>query len=264
MKPGDQWTSVKTTPIRQAIQSWSRCFWVHTGRCATTKTRRWQETPHRLLLHHAEWSSAKLWNIQARTPSNHWMSQTLETIPSQLTSWDHSPHWPCQPYKLAPATQNQQTHCETSTWTRRVQYQIATRLQKEQPMCRCTFKKTWLRSRSEWQPECNRTPQQAVHMGTSISRTRTRWGSVCHKPRYWSTTDQYKATLSQGKQSQDASLWFPYRLRAGRTVGNSHGHSLVQVPECGNKFKQAWESCTTTGWSGDHITQERWSDFQEN
>ena len=69
----------------------------------------------------------------------------------------------------------------------------------------------------------------------------------CHEPRYWSAMDQYKATLSQGKQAQDVSLWFPYRLRTGRTVGNSHGHSFVQTPECGNKFNQAWESCTTTG-----------------
>ena len=71
--------------------------------------------------------------------------------------------------------------------------------------------------------------------------------SICHEPRYWSATDRYRATLLQGKQAQDASLWFPYRFRAGRTVGNSRGHSLVQSPECGNKFNQAWESCTTTG-----------------
>ena len=38
---------------------------------------------------------------------------------------------------------------------------------------------------------------------------------LCHEPRYWSTTDQYKATLLQGKQAQDTSLWFPYRFRAG-------------------------------------------------
>ena len=37
------------------------------------------------------------------------------------------------------------------------------------------------------------------------------------------------------------------QIRAGRTVGNSRGHSLVQSPECGNEFNQAWESCTTTG-----------------
>ena len=87
---------------------------------------------------------------------------------------------------------------------------------------------------------------------------------LCHKPRYWSVTDWYKDTLLQGKQAQDASLWFSYRFRAGQTVGNSCGHSLVQVPECGNEFKQPWESCTTTGWSGDHITQEKWYDFQGN
>ena len=69
----------------------------------------------------------------------------------------------------------------------------------------------------------------------------------CHEPRYWSATDQYRATLLQGKQAQDVSLWFPYRFRAGRTTGNSRGHSLVQSPECGNEFNQAWESCTTTG-----------------
>ena len=46
-------------------------------------------------------------------------------------------------------------------------------------------------------------------------------------------------------------------------MGNSRGHSLVQVPECGNEFNQAWESCTTTKQSGDQITQEKWYDFQE-
>ena len=69
----------------------------------------------------------------------------------------------------------------------------------------------------------------------------------CHEPRYWSTTDRYRATLLQGKQVQDASLWFPYKFRAGRTAGNSRGHSLVQSPECGNESNQAWESCTTSG-----------------
>ena len=34
--------------------------------------------------------------------------------------------------------------------------------------------------------------------------------------------------------------------------------------ECGNKFNQAWESCTTTGRSGDQMIQEKWYDFQEN
>ena len=53
-------------------------------------------------------------------------------------------------------------------------------------------------------------------------------------------------------------------LGPGQTAGNSHGHSLVQVPECGNEFNQAWESCTTTGRSGDQINQEKWYDFQEN
>ena len=32
--------------------------------------------------------------------------------------------------------------------------------------------------------------------------------------------------------------------RPGQTMGNSHSHSLTQVPECGNKLNQAWESCT--------------------
>ena len=73
------------------------------------------------------------------------------------------------------------------------------------------------------------------------------FSTMCHEPRYWSTMDQYKAILSQRKQVQDVSLWFPYRLRAGRTMGSSSGHSLVQSPECGNEFNQAWESCTTTG-----------------
>ena len=79
----------------------------------------------------------------------------------------------------------------------------------------------------------------------------------CHKPRYWSTMDQYKATLLQEKQVQDTSLWFPYQLRPRQTTGNSRDHSLVQVPECGNKFNQAWESCTTIRRSGDQITQEK-------
>ena len=61
----------------------------------------------------------------------------------------------------------------------------------------------------------------------------------CHEPRYWSMTDQYNATLLQGKQVQDMSLWFPYQLRPGQTVGNSHGHSLVQVSECGNELYQS-------------------------
>ena len=88
--------------------------------------------------------------------------------------------------------------------------------------------------------------------------------AMCHEPRYWSAMDWYRVTLLQRKRAQDTSLWFPYRFRAGRTAGNSHGHSLVQSPECGNEFNQAWESCTTTGWSGDHITQEKWYDFQGN
>ena len=37
------------------------------------------------------------------------------------------------------------------------------------------------------------------------------------------------------------------QVRAGRTAGNSRDHSLIQPPECGNEFNQAWESCTTTG-----------------
>ena len=75
--------------------------------------------------------------------------------------------------------------------------------------------------------------------------------------------DRYKATVLQGKQVQDASLGFPYRLRPRQTMGNSHGHSLVQVPECGNEFNQAWESCTTIGQSGDRITHEKWYNFQK-
>ena len=57
----------------------------------------------------------------------------------------------------------------------------------------------------------------------------------CHEPRYWSATDRYRTTLLQRKRAQDAFLWFPYRFRAGRTTGNSRGHSLVQSPECGNE-----------------------------
>ena len=34
----------------------------------------------------------------------------------------------------------------------------------------------------------------------------------CHEPRYCSVMDRYKTTLSQGKQVQDTSLWFPYDL----------------------------------------------------
>ena len=40
----------------------------------------------------------------------------------------------------------------------------------------------------------------------------------CHKPRYWSAMDRYRATLLQRKQVQDMSLWFPYRFRAGWTT----------------------------------------------
>ena len=36
--------------------------------------------------------------------------------------------------------------------------------------------------------------------------------AYCHEPRYWSAMDRYRATLLQGKQVQDVSLWFPYRL----------------------------------------------------
>ena len=86
----------------------------------------------------------------------------------------------------------------------------------------------------------------------------------CHEPRYWSTTDQYNTTLLQQKQAQDASLGFPYWLRPGWTTGISCGHSLVQVLECGNKFNQAWKSCTTIRRSGDWITHEKWYDFQRN
>ena len=86
----------------------------------------------------------------------------------------------------------------------------------------------------------------------------------CHEPRYWSTTDWYKATLLQGKQAQDTSLWFPYSLGARRTTGKSRGHPLDQVPECGNEANQGWESYTTIRQSGDQITKEKWYDFQEN
>ena len=68
---------------------------------------------------------------------------------------------------------------------------------------------------------------------------------------------------TMNKKDSAKCQWFPYRLRAGRTAGNSRGHSFLQAPECGNEFNQAWESCTTTGWSGDHITQKKWHDFQE-
>ena len=68
----------------------------------------------------------------------------------------------------------------------------------------------------------------------------------------------------KGKQVQDVSLWFPYWHRPRQTAGNSCGHSLIQVPECGNKFNQAWESCTTIGQSGDCITHEKWYNFQGN
>ena len=50
----------------------------------------------------------------------------------------------------------------------------------------------------------------------------------------------------------------------GQTAGNSRGHSLVQVSECGNELNQAWESCTTIRQSGDRTTHEKWYDFQRN
>ena len=89
--------------------------------------------------------------------------------------------------------------------------------------------------------------QQHIHTPYTQHTAYRRQQPCCHEPRYWSATDRYRATLLQRKQVQDASLWFPYRVRAGRTAGNSCGHSLVQSPECGNEFNQAWESCTTTG-----------------
>ena len=105
----------------------------------------------------------------------------------------------------------------------------------------------------------------SFHWNGGSSFLSEEWPSATyHEPRYWSATDQYKATLLQGKQAQDAPLWFPYRFRAGQTVGKSRGHCLVQVPECGNKSNQACESCTTIRQSGDQITQEKWYDFQEN
>ena len=115
----------------------------------------------------------------------------------------------------------------------------------------------------------NSNPDSSSHIRRAFERISSLYSpstlsSTCQKPRYWSAMDRYKATLSQGKQVQDVSLWFPYRPRAGWTMGNSCGHSFVQTPECGNKFNQAWESCTTTGWSGDHITQEKWYNFQGN
>ena len=119
------------------------------------------------------------------------------------------------------------------------------------------------RTSSEPSPTDN-TPEEAPTPQLACCTLPMHEDNNCHEPRYWSTMDQYKATLSQGKQAQDTSLWFPYRLRAGRTMGNSRGHSLVQSPECGNEFNQAWESCTTTGWSGDQITEEKWYNFQEN
>ena len=68
----------------------------------------------------------------------------------------------------------------------------------------------------------------------------------------------------KGNKHRTRPFDFPTGLGARRTAGNSRGHSLVQSPECGNEFNQAWESCTMTGWSGDHITQEKWYDFQGN
>ena len=68
----------------------------------------------------------------------------------------------------------------------------------------------------------------------------------------------------KGNERRTRPFGFPAGLGAGRTTGNSRSHSLVQSPECGNEFSQAWESCTTTGWLGDHITQEKWYDFQGN
>ena len=73
-----------------------------------------------------------------------------------------------------------------------------------------------------------------------------------------------KPPCYKGNKCRTCPFGFPADLGLDRPQENSHGHSLVQVPECGNEFNQAWESCTTTGQSGDQITQEKWYDFQEN
>ena len=121
-RPGNQWTSAKTPPTRQTIQSRSGCLWIRLRRHTTTKTRRWQKTSHRVLFCHPEWRPAKVWHLWARAPSHRWVSKTLETLPSWLTTQNHSAHRSHQPHILVPTAENQQTHHQTSAQTRRVQH----------------------------------------------------------------------------------------------------------------------------------------------
>ena len=76
----------------------------------------------------------------------------------------------------------------------------------------------------------------------------------CHEPGYWSMMDQYKVTLLQGKQAKDVSLWFPYRLRAGRSMGNSHGHSL-------SSSTRVWERVQPSMGKLYHNWTIRWSNY---
>ena len=109
-----------------------------------------------------------------------------------------------------------------------------------------------LRTTYTWSVSFSSVQHPGMHSADSLTPLLVFSSHIqCHEPRYWSATDQYKATLLQGKQAQDMPLWFPYQLRPRWAVGNSRGHSLVQVPECGKKSNQAWESCTTIRRSGD-------------
>ena len=109
---------------------------------------------------------------------------------------------------------------------------------------------------------------QCIHMslfsslGVIVNTMKGKTYIIHHEPMYWSMTDQHRVTFLQGKQVQDVSLWLPNQFRPRQTTGNSIGHSLTQVSECGNKLNQAWESCTTTGWSGDQITMQSGMTFK--
>ena len=68
----------------------------------------------------------------------------------------------------------------------------------------------------------------------------------------------------KGNKCRTHPFGFPTGLGPDGPWENHVVTLLVQVPECGNKSNQAWESCTTIRQSGDQITQEKWYNFQEN
>ena len=192
MKPSHQWTSTKTAPTRQTIWSQSRCLRICLRKCTTTKTR-WQKTPHRILLHYPEQNTVKLQHLQAGTPSHCWVSKTLETLSSWLTTQNHSTHWPCQPHILVSNAENQSTYCKTSVRTGRVQYQITT---------------SWYAPGSSGRWKCIFCSFQAipVHSGTPAS----------------SLTIPFSWTLTQRFHTCSAPLRVPVLLRPSRAYSGPH------------------------------------------